>query len=340
MRFTKFTRVGALTCAVAAVLSACGGTKHAAAKTPAKGATPTTNPAAAVAPLTGLPDPGGTASKRCAVTVKIDNTQAGHPKYGVDQADVVYEEVVEGGLTRLAAIFNSHDPDRVGPVRSVRKTDQSLVWPIGGVFAYSGGAQYAIDSINTAPVVQLDENRAGPLMFRDHSRDAPFNLYAHVNFMYGKCGKPVPPPPLFTYRAKGAAVAGAPTATVRVGFLGDFAVTWTWDGVSHTWKRSIFGNPENVASGTQLAPKNVVVMFVPYVGGDPRHDNIGAEAVLTGHGTAVVFTAGKEILGTWSRPDKNKPAQLLDAAGNVIALTPGQTWVELPDTGYDLTKTP
>ena len=115
-----------------------------------------------VAPLTGLPDADRrVASKRCAITVKIDNTQAGHPKYGVDQADVVYEEVVEGGITRLAAIFNSHDPDRVGPVRSVRKTDQSLVWPIGGVFAYSGGAPYAIASINTAPVVRLDETRAG-----------------------------------------------------------------------------------------------------------------------------------------------------------------------------------
>ena len=78
-----------------------------------------------------------------------------------------------GGITRLAAIFNSQTPDRVGPVRSVRKTDQSLVWPIGGIFAYSGGAPYAIASINTAPVVRLDETRAGPLMFRDHSRNAP-----------------------------------------------------------------------------------------------------------------------------------------------------------------------
>jgi hypothetical protein len=76
------------------------------------------------------------------------------------------------------------------------------------------------------------------------------------------------------------------------------------------------------------------------VGGDPAHDNIGAEATLTGTGTAVVFTAGKQILGTWSRPDKTRPAQLLDATGNVIALTPGQTWVELPETGYELTKTP
>ena len=74
----------------------------------------TTKPAPPIAPLTGVADPGGASLKRCAVTVKIDNTLAGHPKYGVEPADVVYEEVVEGGITRLAAIFNSHAPDRVG----------------------------------------------------------------------------------------------------------------------------------------------------------------------------------------------------------------------------------
>src|SRR5216110_2587366 len=95
---------------------------------------------AAAAPLTGLPDPHGVANHRPAITVKVNNTDA-RPQAGIDQADVVYEEVVEGGYTRLAAIFNSHAPGKAGPVRSVRRTDQSIVWPIGGVFVYSGGAQ-------------------------------------------------------------------------------------------------------------------------------------------------------------------------------------------------------
>jgi hypothetical protein len=326
--------------AIVVALSACGGGKKAAKKSVTAPPTTAKPKAPTVAPLTGVADPTGASLKRCAVTVKIDNTQRSQPKYGVDQADVVYEEVVEDGYTRLAAIFNSQAPDRVGSVRSVRKTDQSLVWPIGGVFVYSGGAPYAIASISTAPVVQLDETRAGSLMFRDGSRKPPLNLYAHLDFMYSRCGTRGSPPALFTYRGARAAVAGVPAASVRVGFLGDFPVTWTWDAPSGTWKRSIFGSPEMVASGVQLAPKNVVVMFVSYVGGDPSYHNIGAEAVLTGKGRAIVYTAGKEITGTWSRPDKNKPAQLLDAAGKVIALTPGQTWVELPDVTYTVTKTP
>src|SRR5436190_15603859 len=194
--------------ALACALAACGGSKKKAA--PAQEPVATTTPAPPIAPLTGLPDPGRTAEKRCAITVKIDNTNASRPKYGVEQADDVYEEVVEGGYTRIAAIFNSQAPDRVGPVRSVRKTDQSLVWPIGGVFVYSGGAPYAIESINTAPVVQLDETRAGSLMFRDHSRHAPFNLYAHLDFMYSRCGTPVPPPALFAYRGAQPVAGGAP----------------------------------------------------------------------------------------------------------------------------------
>jgi hypothetical protein len=321
----------------AVALAACGGGKHNTKSSP----TTTAPKAPAIAPLTGLRDTNG-ARQRCAITVKIDNTPNSQPKYGVEQADVVYEEVVEGGYTRLAAIFNSHTPDRVGSVRSVRKTDQSIVWPIGGVFVYAGGAPYATASISTAPVVRLDETTAGSLMFRDNSRRAPYNLYAHVNLMYSKCGPHIPPPPLFSYRAAHAPVGGVPAASVHVGFEGSpsFAVTWTWDPASGTWKRSIFGSSEVAASGQQLAPKNVVVMFVQYVGGDPNHGNIGAEAMLTGTGRALVFTAGKEVTGTWSRPDKNRPAELLDAAGKQIALTPGQTWVELPDVSYSVTKTP
>jgi hypothetical protein len=298
------------------------------------------------APLTGLPDKKGVSLKRPAVTVKINNTDAAK-QYGVDQADVVYEEVVEGGYTRLAAIFNSHAPDRVGPVRSVRRTDQSIVWPIGGIFAYSGGAQYAIDSINTAPVKQLDESRAGPMMYRAPGTiynqgtaylNAPLNLWAHVDQMFKAGGEPIPPPPLFAYRYTHAKFAGTAVKSFVVGFAGIFPTTWDWDARSGTWLRSKFGGPDIDANNVRLAPQNVVVMFVNYLNGGPGAE--GAEAELTGTGRALVFTGGKEIEGTWSRPDKEKPAKLLSASGAVIRLTPGQTWVELPDVSYAVTVTP
>ncbi len=275
------------------------------------------------------------------MTVKSDNTKATLPKYGIDQADVVYEEVVEDGITRLATIFHSHAPQKVGSVRSVRKTDQSIVTPIGGVFAYSGGAPYAVESISTAPVVQLDENGAGPTMFRDTSRGAPYNLYANVEQMYAKCGDQKAPPPLFAYRDAKAKTPGTRVTSVRVGFLNGYAVNWTWDAKSGSWTRYLFDAAET-PNGAPLAPKNVVVMTVAYIGGDPAYHDIGAEAQLVGEGKLQVFTAGKVIDGTWKRPDRAKPAQLLDSTGKEIKLTPGQTWVELPKAEYaiDVTAPP
>ena len=278
-------------------------------------------------------------STRCAVTVKIDNTPDARPQFGLEDADVVYEEVVEGGITRLAAMFNGSAPDKVGPVRSVRKTDQSLVRPIGGVFAYSGGAPYAVASIATAPVVRIDETSAGDLMFRDRSRRAPHNLYARVDGMYGRCGPKVPPPALFAYRPRGVPpTRGAPVTAAVVGFRSGFAVTWTWDIGRRAFTRSIFGAADVSGAGTTLAPRNVVVMWARYVGG--TSSGFGAEALLTGSGRLLVLTGGRRIEGTWSRPDAERPARLLDAAGAEIRITPGQTWVELPDESYPVTTQP
>src|SRR5277367_5730595 len=144
--------------------------------------TTTTAPSAPkvpVAPLTGLPDPARSTRDRSALTIKIDNTPEAMPQYGVQDADVVYEEIVEGGITRLAAIFNSHVPSIVGPVRSVRRTDREIVFPIGGVFAFSGGAEYAVRSIETAPVKLYDQTNAGAAMYRTPDRSPPHNLLAN-----------------------------------------------------------------------------------------------------------------------------------------------------------------
>ena len=297
----------------------------------------TTTTSGAIAPLTGLPDPHGVTAHRCAVTVKVDNTPAARPQHGIDEADVVYEEVVEGGITRLAAIFQSHAPHSVGPVRSVRLTDQSIVWPIRGVFAFSGGAPYAIASIDTAPVTLLDESRAGSMMYRDTTRAAPHNLYAHVDQMYGRCASP-PPPALFTYRRAGVApTGGAPATSASVGFRSGYAVTWTWSASSRRWVRSIFGASDVTSSGVRVSAANVVIMVVHYVGGAGA---FGAEADLTGHGFAWVLTDGRVVKGVWSRAVKQQPARLLDPDGRMIGLSPGNTWVELADTNYSVTAQP
>jgi hypothetical protein len=279
-----------------------------------------------LAPLTGLPDPRGLAEHRSALTIKIDNTPEARPQYGINQADVVYEEIVEGGITRLAAIFNSQLPTKVGPVRSVRRTDREIVYPIGGIFAFSGGAQYAISSIETAPVKLVDQSNAGAAMFRDPRRFAPHNLYADAVLLMAKGGKPKPPPPLFQYRSSSTPATGARVNAFTVNFEAGYATSYSWDGVTRSWNRTIFGARDVTASGVQLSPKNVVVMSVVYRGGVGVE---GSYAQMTGSGTVEVFTGGRVQRGTWSRKSLSRPVVYKNQYGDVIALTPGQTWVEL-----------
>jgi hypothetical protein len=300
--------------------------------------TSTTLPQYPTAPLTGLPDPTGLSVKRPALTVKIENTPEALPQWGIDQADVVYEEIVNGGITRLAAIFNSHAPVKVGPVRSVRPTDTQVVWPLGGIFAYSGGAPYAVASISTVPGLKLiDESSAGTAMFRDPDLYPPHNLFAIAPQLFAFGGTPVPPPSLFSYRSATQEAGGLPVTSFVVPFPSIYPVTWTWDTATSSWDRTLFGKADVTGTGVRESPKNVIVMWVNYVNG------IGTEASyanLQGSGTAAFFVDGKETTGTWSRgPSKGDVIQYKTADGKTALLTPGQTWVELLNVGATLSVT-
>lgn len=292
--------------------------------------TTTTVPHRRVAALTGLPDPTALTKRRSALTIKMDNTPEAHPQYGVNQADVVYEEIVEGGITRLAAIFNSNLPTEVGPVRSVRRTDREIVFPIGGIFAFSGGAQYAVSSIETAPVKLIDQSNAGAAMFRVSTRPPPHNLFANAVLLSKEGGKVHPPPALFTYVSRKAPPVGAPVGSFTVNFLSGFAASYQWDPKGHDWLRSIFGAPDVTATGVRVAPTNVIVMSVKYYGGVGVE---GSYAQMVGSGPVEVFSDGRIQKGSWFRRNIHLTTAYRSASGKVINLRPGQTWVELLATG-------
>jgi hypothetical protein len=260
------------------------------------------------------------------------------PHAGIDQADVLYEEVVEGGITRFVAMFNSTVPPVIGPVRSVRAEDPDIVWPVGGIFAYSGGAPVNVDAINAAPVHAVDENNGNVLVRNEPSqppRSAPHNLYGLGQPLFDLGGDPKPPPPLFTYVAAGSpAVAGLPVLNFRVGFDPGYDPTWTWNAGTGTWDRAMGGAPHTVTGPGQIAPANVVVQFTPYVG--------EGEAQTVGEGDVWIFTDGTLRQGRWVRPDRAQPAKYVDVAGAPIPLRPGRTWVALLPAGsaVDVTAAP
>ncbi len=288
-----------------------------------------------VAPLTGLVETPA-AARRPALTVKIDNTPAAHPQFGINDADVVYEEIVEGGITRLAAVFQSRLPGVIGPVRSVRRTDRLIVSPLGGLFAFSGGAAYALNSIATAPAQLFDEASAGSAMFRTPLRAPPHNLLLDPTRLLAEARPARAPQPLFTYVAAGSPPHGAPVGSFSVNFPAGYAVSYTWDAAHRAWDRSIFGAPDITAAGVRVAPTNVVVIQVTYIGGVGA---LGAEADLLGHGPALVFSDGRLQRGGWFRSRLLHPMALRDASGRVIALRPGSTWIELEAPGQTVSVT-
>ncbi len=288
----------------------------------------------AVAPLTGLPDPRHLTKDRAALTIKIDNTPQAMPQAGVQEADVVYEEIVEGGITRLAAIYNSRLPTMVGPVRSVRRTDREIVFPLGGIFAFSGGADYALRSIATAPVALYSEANAGAAMFRDPQRYPPHNLFANAALLMRRNAKPRPTRALFQYLAPGTSAKGPKVRSFVVGFAAGYAVSYVWNPTTKSWDRSLFGRPDVSANGVQLAPKNVIVMSVNYVGGAGVLDSY---AQLVGSGPVEIFVGGHLERGTWIRHHLAQTTSYVNASGKSIRLEPGQTWVELLDHSEHVT---
>ncbi len=321
-----------------AALAACGGGGggHASKKS-----VTTTAKQPPKAPLTGLPDPGGETQRRPALSIKIENTPAARPQTGLDVADVVYEQITEGDITRFIAVYNSTIPDVAGPIRSVRAMDPDVVAALGGIFAYSGGIPESVHLLRQAHGVNsVDETQADSAMFRDKSKKAPENLYGHGPDLLGKGGQPVPVHPLFSYLDAGQAFNGDPASQVSVGFKQGYAVSYTFDPPSRTWQRFIGLTPATAASGQQIAPTNVIVEFVGCCLPSPE----GGAYQTVGRGDAWGLADGKVVKGKWARSDPSQPTQYTDAAGAPIKLQPGRTWIEFvpasPDYPVEITTPP
>ena len=236
-----------------------GGSDNADAKKPdattTAPSTTTTTVFVPTAPLTGLPDPSGASQTRASLGVKIENTPESRPQSGLDVADIVYEEMVEGGITRFWAFFNSAAPEVVGPIRSVRFMDPNIVWPFGGVIAYSGGTNDNVALIRQAPVEWVDENNGATRSSARRRGSHPTTCTATPPSFGCAGGDPKPPRAMFTYLGKGETFAGEGIDQFHLGFQAGYDPTYTYDPASHTWKRSYGLTPFMDVSGSKSRPR-------------------------------------------------------------------------------------
>lgn len=296
-----------------------------------------TAPLGPVAPLTGLPIDRADMA-RSALVVKVDNHPRARPQTGLEQADIVFDLRAEG-ITRFAAVFQSQIPDPVGPVRSSRTSDFDLLRGFDNpLYGSSGGNDHVTNGLRSLPIVELT-NRTRNEYFRDFSRPAPHNLYVNGSELYELADKLGPedlpaPQPWFTYRRSGANLPSTARPTrgpVSIAFTGSPLVTHEWDEGVAGWLRTQDGRPHTTVDGDQLAPENVVIFVTDY--STSPADPISPEVRSTGGGPLTVLTDGHIISGTWSRPTAQDKPILLDELGDLIDLTPGRTWVLMPEEG-------
>lgn len=291
----------------------------------------------AVLPLLGTE---GEVPDRAALAVKIDATAAGRPQAGLSEADVVVEEVVEGGLTRLVALYQSRDPASVGPVRSARSTDLGVLAELGRpLFAWSGANPTFRAEVEAADLIDVGVTAAPDAYRRDGARGAPYNLFAAPDRLRAAAAgadpaaAATPPPPLFAYRPAGAPPAG-PGVRATGGFRSATLATtigWTWNAEERRWERSQDGTPHVDADGARVRAANVVVRLTPYADSGVR-DARGAvvpEARTVGEGDAWLLSDGRAQPGRWHKDGADAPTTYTDSEGDPLRLTPGPTWVEL-----------
>ncbi|HEY3239069.1 MAG TPA: DUF3048 domain-containing protein, partial [Acidimicrobiia bacterium] len=273
-----------------------------------------------VAPLTGILDESGATAKRPALSVKIDNAPQARPQAGLDVADLVFEEVVEGGVTRFIAVFHSTAPDEAGPVRSVRPMDPKIVSALGGLVAYSGGIPEYVAMMRKAPVQDVNIDVATSAYRWAKERTKPHNLMVHPGELWPMATgtHSDPPPAQFEYRAPGEAFGEADVASLRIPYSKFASAAYAWDAPSGTWKRSQDGAAHFTSSGAQIAPHNLVVQFVSTrkLGNVDASGHAVNESIVTGEGDAWVLSAGRVTKGHWSKPDATSPTRYTDAAGN------------------------
>jgi len=273
------------------------------------------------------------------LSVKIENTTPSRPSMGLTYADVVYETITEGGITRFNAIFHSQIPDEAGSIRSGRNSDNTIVPQYDGLFVFSGSNSEVLSQFAVNLPARISEGNAGSSFYRVKQKSAPHNLYFNPKLGYERfeeLGHDIS-----TDSPKGLAFGENDTdgpgwsgaKEMYVPFSSpEFNVTWKYNEEADAYFRYV-GDTAQVDESDSSRPvraDNVVVLGIPYYGGGGG----GTLALnLNGEGNAILFQSGARIDVTWYT-DGSHPPKLRDSSGKDIFFKPGQTWFQVP--GEDL----
>lgn len=312
----------------------------------------------AVAPLTGEEIDDREILERPAVAIKVDNAPQARPPLGLEDADIVFTELVEGGTTRFIALYHSQLPDSVGPVRSGRDVDAQILPPFSAVFAISGAAGPTYEQLRGADLLVFEEGQADAFR-REGSRTSPHNLFVSPEALVAAAEDLPPAEQPWPFDAEGPgggeeaagdeeagtgeeAETGEETApgeeasSARLTYSPSYSAEWSWDASAGRWLRSQDGETHTDADGGQLDAATVVVARVTTFegGGTDAGGNPIPVIETIGEGDALVLRDGRSFPARWRKSSAQSHFEWLTPDGEPLPLHPGRTWVELvPEQG-------
>ena len=340
------------------LLAACGSPAPSSSK-PSQPTTTVKPAAVALCPLTGTPAPGNVVPQRPAIAMKVDNYSLGpapaeaRPQSGLDYADIIFEEQVEGSITRYAAVFQCRNaPALVGPIRSARWTDVQMLSQLGHpLIVHVGGIIPVLQTIAASSLVNVDLGGHPSLEENPPGRYAPYDTYTTTKAIWSAIAAPaVAPAPIFTYSS--VAPAGERVNQVHLDWSGTSDIYWRWNPGTGTWLR--FYNvgspsapniqPDILTDGAQNQAQNVIIQDVSITYGpwvENSQGGLEAEShIIDSSGKAYVLRNGEMIAGTWSAGAAGTPTVFLTTSGHPIDLAPGRTWVEIYPSTAPMVATP
>ena len=284
-------------------------------------------------PLSGVEPRREALVERPAVAVKIENSSIAYPLRGLDRAEIVYEELVEGGITRFLAMYHCTDAEFAGPIRSARVVDPAIMTPTTYILAFSGANQHVFSRLDEAGIVQIEENNAGDAMQRvENGLSFEHTLFANTAKLR-KLGRKSysEPPPEGVYEFGDLPEGRFKRANeITIEFSGMTTVSYTYD--SGRYYRYQGGEPFMSDTGDQIAVDNVLLEIhaVNFSGDVDVAGTAGTEiADVTGSGKAVLFRDGRAIRGQWVRDAIEDPVRFETKDGEVMVLKTGTTWIHL-----------
>lgn len=285
-------------------------------------------------PYTGKDAISATDVARRPLSVKIENSSASRPQIGISSADVVYETITEGGITRFNCIFHSKLPKKIGPVRSARLSDAWIVPQYDGLFFFSGTSSSVSRRVRKYKLPDMSEDAGVSFPYsRSQARSAPHNLILDSERAYqeAKKRKKRTTARLRSLQFDRSASEATPTITsISIPFSQANSVRWKYDAADDNYKR--WNNDavhRDQSSGKQITADNVVVMWVKYT--PASRDKVGSttyDVKLGGDGRVSVFRNGQRYDGTWTAK-RESPPRFVDAKGQPIKLTMGRTWFQV-----------